>query len=151
MFQPLMTDQDAAKLMNHPNPHQTGAMHGFLLAHVGMRFRLLDTIDKKRGLIEDAEGTLVHVAHNPADGELVAAAWAHRTAAPRVYLRHFPLGLWLLMDELGPALSPGSSLIIIEVLLLLATGYVVALARVDGPDATAAIITLSFGKAPAPQ
>ena len=63
MFQPLMTDQDAAKLMNHPNPHQTGAMHGFLLAHVGMRFRLLDTIDKERGLVKDAEGTLVHVAH----------------------------------------------------------------------------------------
>ena len=46
----------AKKLMNKVNPGDTGLMHGLLLIHVGMRVRLLDHIDKAKGLVKDAEG-----------------------------------------------------------------------------------------------
>ena len=52
-----------------------------------------------RDLAKDAEGAVVHVTHNPADEELVAAVRADRTASPCVYLKHVPLGLWLLMNK----------------------------------------------------
>ena len=88
---PPMTRESAEKLMNHYSPLDTGGMHGMLPTHVGMRVRLLDTVDKKRGLVKNAECVVVHIAHNPADNDLVRAAWADRTDAPQVYLQHVPL------------------------------------------------------------
>ncbi len=51
---PPMTRELAKKLMNHYSPIDTGAMHGMLVAHVGMRVRLLASIDKARGLVKNA-------------------------------------------------------------------------------------------------
>ena len=39
---PKMPLAAAKKLMNVPNPKETGKMHGMLALHVGMRVRLLD-------------------------------------------------------------------------------------------------------------
>ena len=74
-------------------------MHGMLPTHVGMRVRLLETVDKKRGLVKNAEGVIVHIAHNPADDDLVRAAWADRADASQVHLHHVPLGFWLRMNN----------------------------------------------------
>ena len=64
--------------------------------HIGMHVRLLQHIDLARGLVKDAEGTVVHVEINPADADEVESARHDRRPA---YLRHVPLGVWLRMAK----------------------------------------------------
>ena len=45
---PTMPVAAAKKLMNVANPNDSGNMHGMLLLHIGMRIRLLDSLDEKR-------------------------------------------------------------------------------------------------------
>ncbi len=96
---PPVSRADYAKLLNHYSPYDTGAMHGIFLYHVGMRVRLLETLDKERGLVKNAEGVVVRILHNPADDELVQEAWRNRSQSPRIYLAHLPLGFLLKMDN----------------------------------------------------
>ena len=49
---PRMAPAAAEKLMNKVNLGDTGLMHGL----VPIRLRLLDHIDKVKGLVKDAEG-----------------------------------------------------------------------------------------------
>ena len=96
--QPPMPRADAAKLMNHYNPHDTGGMHGILAVHLGMRVRLTELIDKIHGLVKDAEGTVVRIEADPRDQDAIDAASADKTSRD-IYLRYPPLGLWLRMDK----------------------------------------------------
>ena len=98
--EPRMPRDDAAKLMNHYNPHETGNMHSLLGVHLGMRVRLLELLDKAHGLVKNAEGVVVRVEIDPRDQEAVdAAAGSGAGSAQEVYLRHLPLGIWLRMDK----------------------------------------------------
>ena len=90
-----------AKLLNKPNPKDTGFMHGALHVHVGMHFRLLAALDIDKGLVKDAEGEIVHVVINPADQALVDAAMA--AGKPFVYLKYLPLGIWARMKKFDQA------------------------------------------------
>ena len=81
---PPISPETYAKLMNHYNPFETGGMHGLLAVHVGMRIRLLETLDKKNGMVKNAEGTIVRILHHPADDDLVEQAWEQRNARPRI-------------------------------------------------------------------
>ena len=94
--EPPMAADLAAKLMNQPNPGDTGGIHGMLPLHVGMRIRLLEHLDLEKGLVKDAEGDIVHVAINPADEQEVLAA--RRDGRP-AYLRYLPFGVWVRMDK----------------------------------------------------
>ena len=85
---PPMTRELAAKLMNHYCPLETGGMHSMLPVHAGMRKRLLDTLDKTKGLVKNAEGVVVHVVLNPKDEEAVALVAAGLAAQRTIYLRH---------------------------------------------------------------
>ncbi len=95
---PKMTKETYAKLLNHYNPFETGSMHGMLAAHVGMRVRLLETLDKKTGLVKNAEGTIVKIIHDPLDDALVAQAWSNNVGNETIYLTRLPQGIWLRMD-----------------------------------------------------
>ena len=68
---PPMQKEDAAKLLNHYNPHETGGIHGMLLLHLGMRIRLTDFLSKSKGLVKDAEGTVVRIVVQPRDEDMV--------------------------------------------------------------------------------
>ena len=94
---PPMPVDLAAKLMNKPNPKDTGGMHSFLAVHLGMHMRLLDALDLDKGLVKDADGELARIAFHPSDEALVEAALA--AGSTQIYLRHLPLGVWLKMKK----------------------------------------------------
>jgi len=98
---PPMQIQDAARLLNHYNPHETGGIHGMFLLHLGMRIRLTDTLCKEKGLIKDAEGTVVRIVVHPRDADMVASAFRDAGTGDdaRAYLTEMPLGIWLRMDK----------------------------------------------------
>ena len=89
---PVMPPDIAKKLMNKAQPKDTGATHGMLAAHLGMRMRLLEALDTKQmRLVKDSEGVIVHIVVHPDDEELVSAAMAN--GDQQIYLRHLPLGI----------------------------------------------------------
>jgi hypothetical protein len=94
---PPLTREMTAKLLNHYNPHETGHMHGMFAAHLGMRVRFLAPLDKTKGLVQEAEGVVVHIAVHPQEQDSVDAAFASN--AKQLYLTQVPLGLWLKMDK----------------------------------------------------
>ena len=96
---PPLTKEMAKKLLNHFNPHETGHMHGMLPLHLGMRVRLLVAIDKRRGLVQNCEGVVVHIAANPEDESLVEAAFKLDAPTEPIYLKHVPLGVWVRFDK----------------------------------------------------
>ena len=95
--EPAMPVDVAKKLMNTANPKNTGLMHGMLVAHLGMRVRLLEKLDVSRGLVKDAEGEIVSIVCHPSDQEYVDAAMAG--GVDTIYLKHLPWGLWVKMDK----------------------------------------------------
>ena len=73
-------------------------MHGLFPLHDGMRVRLQVALDKTRGLVREAEGTVVQVAVNLLDQPLVDHALdALGAQKPDIYLKHLPLGVWVRM------------------------------------------------------
>ena len=48
-----ITPEEARRLLNVPNPHNTGNIPGVLPAHEGMMVRLQQTIDATLGLVQD--------------------------------------------------------------------------------------------------
>jgi hypothetical protein len=136
---PPMPVSVAKKLMNKANPKDTGRMHGMFASHLGMRVRLLEALDLSRGLVKDAEGTIVQIAYHPAEKENVEAAIA--SGAETIYLRYLPLGIWVRMDkydqcpmtdrlsggDAGLSTSQGQQLVFVEPrtsdTFLFATGY----------------------------
>jgi hypothetical protein len=94
---PPMPMEVAKKMMNKANPKYTGAMHGMLPVHLGMRIRLLEALDLANGLVKDAEGEVVHIVSNPLDQDEVDAAMS--SGADTIYLRHLPLGVWVRMGK----------------------------------------------------
>ena len=62
--------------------------------------RFLQHIDLAKGLVKDAEGTVVHGEIDPEDADEVEIARRERRPA---YLRHVPLGVWLRMAKYSGA------------------------------------------------
>ena len=100
---PPMETKEAAKLLNQYNPHDTGGIHGLLLLHLGMRVRLTESICKDKGLVKDAEATVVRIVIHPTDEEIAAQAFKQAPQDARVYLSHVPLGIWLRMEKYDEA------------------------------------------------
>ena len=92
---PPMEKNEAAKLLNHYNPLETGGMHGMLLLHLGMKVGLTDSLCKEKGLVKDAEGVVVHITEHPEDEDLVRRGIkdAEDGREVRLYLRQVPLGI----------------------------------------------------------
>ena len=96
---PPLFKEHSKKLFTAFNPLNTGHMHGILPVHLGMRVRLLNAIDKKKGLVTGAAGTVVHIEVNPKDQDLVDAAFREDAPTKPVYLRHVVLGMYVRFDK----------------------------------------------------
>ena len=63
-------DRDAAqRLLNVPNIHNTGHMHGVLPCHIGMRVRFTVKFNSKLGLVQEQRGTIVDILFKEEDRE----------------------------------------------------------------------------------
>ena len=72
-------------------------MHGILPVHWGMHVRLLEALSINDGLVKDAEGEIVEIVVKPLEQDLVDDARA--SGSRLIYLRHLPLGFWVLMSK----------------------------------------------------
>ena len=59
----------AQRLLNVPNMHTTGHIHGVLPSHVGMRCRLTVKFNSKLGLVQEQKGTIVDFLFKDEDRE----------------------------------------------------------------------------------
>ena len=98
---PAMPITFAKKLMNVPNPKDSGNMHGLLALHLGMRIRLLDALDKNKTLVKDAEGEIVRIV--PQDGDAKAMEDALQMESGTVYFKQLPKGIWVRMEKYNGA------------------------------------------------
>ena len=73
-------DETMARLLNFPNMHMTGDIHGVLAAHVGMRVRLAAKVSQELGLVQETTATIVDFLFHDADRARYEEA-AQRAAA----------------------------------------------------------------------
>ena len=59
----------AQRLLNVPNLHTTGHIHGVLPSHVGMRSRLTVKLNSTLGLVQEQKGTIVDFLFKDEDRE----------------------------------------------------------------------------------
>ena len=90
-------DKSAAlRLLNVPNPHMTGHIHGVLPAHVGMRVRLTVKLNSTHGLVQEQRATIVSFLFHDEDHARYQACAAGDIFRPRFQ----PAGVWLQVDDL---------------------------------------------------
>ena len=78
-------------LLRHWNVHGTAHLHTLLPAYVGQCVCLTDNISADHRLVQEAEGTVVHVVLDPE--ECVDAV------SGEVALTYCPLGIWVCFDD----------------------------------------------------
>ena len=89
-------DRSAAqRLLNVPNIHKTGHMHGVLPAHIGMRVRFTIKLNSSLGFVQEQKATIVGFLFNEEDQARCAASPPGALFRPR----HLPAGIWLQVDD----------------------------------------------------
>jgi hypothetical protein len=89
-------DRDAAqRLLNVPNMHNTGHIHGVLPAHVGMRVRFTSKVNSQLGLVQEQRATIVDFLFKDEDRVRYNACRAGELFRPR----YLPAGIWLEVDD----------------------------------------------------
>ena len=78
-------------LLRHWNIHDTAHLHTLLPAYPGQRVRLTEKISADHRLVQEAEGTVVHVVLDPE--ECVDAV------SGEVAFKYCPLGIWVCFDD----------------------------------------------------
>ena len=73
------------------NIHYTAKLHTLLPLYVGQRVRLTEKLSADDMLVQEAEGTVVDVVLDPADG--------HAPTRHSQLLSHAPLGAWVRFDK----------------------------------------------------
>ena len=84
----------AARLLNVPNPHNTGHIHGVFPGHIGMRVRFLAKYNGTLGLVQEQRGTIVDFLFHEFD----AQRYRHTAPGEIFKPRYVPEGLWLQLD-----------------------------------------------------
>ena len=74
-------------LLRHWNIHDTAHLHTLLPAHVGQRVRLTEKISADYRLVQEAEGTVMHIV---LDREETVNA-----GSGEVSLKYCPVGIWV--------------------------------------------------------
>ena len=89
-------DREAAqRLLNIPNVHKTGHMHGVLPAHIGMRVRFLVKVNSQFGLVQEQRATIAAFVFHDDDRARYHACGAGGLFRPR----YQPAGIWLQVDD----------------------------------------------------
>ena len=89
-------DRSAAlRLLNFPNPHMTGHIHGVLPAHVGMRVRFTVKLNSTHGLVQEQRATIASFLFHDEDHVRYQACAAGEISRPRFQ----PAGVWLQVDD----------------------------------------------------
>ena len=78
-------------LLRHWNVHDTAHLHTLLPAYVGERVRLTENISADHRLVQEAEGTVVHIVLDPE--ECIEAVRGE------VALKYCPVGIWVCFDD----------------------------------------------------
>ena len=88
-------DRDAAqRLLNVPNMHNTGNIHGVFPSHVGMRVRFAVKVNSKVGLVQEQRATIVDFVFKDSDRMRYNACQPGELFRPR----YLPAGIWLEVD-----------------------------------------------------
>lgn len=89
-------DREAAqRLLNVPNLHNTGHIHGVLPAHIGMRVRFTIKVNSRLGLVQEQRATIVGFAFKEEDRVRYNACQAGELFRPKFS----PAGIWLQVDD----------------------------------------------------
>ena len=88
---PQETIEACKRLLNVPNPGETGHMHGVLPAHVGMEVRFTDKVSARKGLIQEQKATIVSFVFESSDQERYDACAPGEIFRPRF----LPAGIWM--------------------------------------------------------
>ena len=89
-------NRDAAlRLLNVPNMHNTGHIHGVLPAHVGMRVRFMVKLNSTLGLVQEQKATVVDFLFKDED----RARYNGRGPGEIFRPQYQPAGIWLQVDD----------------------------------------------------
>ena len=85
----------AQRLLNVPNMHNTGNIHGVLPAHVGMRVRFAIKVNSRLGLVQEQRATIVDFVWKEED------RIRYNNCRPGELFRphYLPAGIWLQVDD----------------------------------------------------
>ncbi len=85
----------AQRLLNVPNAHNSGHIHGVLPAHVGMRVRFTVKVNSKMGLVQEQRATILHFLFKDEDRLRYDQSLPGELFRPRF----LPAGIWLQVDD----------------------------------------------------
>ena len=86
---------EAMRLLNVPNIHRTGDMHGVFTSHRGMSVRLTKKFNATVGLVQEQTATIVDYVFEHTDLERYLQVPAGEIFCPRF----LPQGIWLQVDN----------------------------------------------------
>ena len=89
-------------LLRHWNIHDTAHLHTLLPAYPGQRVRLTEKISGDHRLVQEAEGTVVHIVPDPQENLDVSRG--------EVALQYCPQGIWVCFDDCNVAPLAGKLL-----------------------------------------
>ena len=84
---------EAMRLLNVPNLHRTGDMHGVFTSHKGMRVRLTKKLNAT--LVQDQTATIIDYVFADSD----KAGYGGTPAGAMFRPRYLPAGIWLQVDK----------------------------------------------------
>ena len=85
----------AQRLLNVPNMHNTGHIHGVFPSHVGMRIRMAMKVNSKLGLVQEQRATVVDFVFKDEDRVRYSQCRPGEIFRPRF----LPAGIWLQVDD----------------------------------------------------
>jgi hypothetical protein len=105
-------DRDAAqRLLNVPNIHNTGHIHGVLPCHIGMRVRFTVKFNSKLGLVQEQRATIVDILFKDEDRQHYRHAGPGQLFRPR----YLPAGkLFSVLMEAERFASPYVALLVAD-------------------------------------
>ena len=98
------------QLLRHPNTNTTGRLPSFGMFHIGMRMRLLQSVEPPEGVV-DATGECVGIDFHPSEPQshrrgVSSGHGAAEPVASVVVLRHQPLCVYLKLDDCDTEFLP---------------------------------------------
>lgn len=90
-----MDHETRLRLLNQPNPYNTGMIHGILPCFVGMNIRLLARLDVEQGLVQDTMATIMDFEFHDEDRSRYLKTGPGEIFVPK----YLPSGLWVSVKD----------------------------------------------------